>query len=232
MKKWMNERLNLLYGEKNVAYLSSCTVLVVGLGGVGGYAVEALARCGVGKLILIDYDSITFSNLNRQIIALTTTIGKKKTDCFEERIRLINPNCQVIPISIKVTNDTVEECFHEKVDFVFDACDSTEAKLALAKITQAKKIPFLMALGVGNRRYGTEVTQSTLEKTSGDPLARKMRYLFKKEGLSMKIPVIYSKETPKIQTSKIIASSIFVPAVSGLTAANYIIEYLLHSKNR
>lgn len=228
----MQERLNLLYGEDNVKKLSSLTVLVVGLGGVGGYAVEALARSGIGKLILVDYDEVSASNCNRQIIALSSTLGKKKTECFRDRILAINPSCQVVLKTIKVTPSNIETLFLDSVDFVLDACDSRDAKIALAKYTEENKIPFLMALGAGNRTDASKVEITALDKTEGDPLARKMRTLFRKEKLNLKIPVVTSKELPKKQEGNVIASSIFVPATTGLFAAQFIIQTFLKANEK
>ncbi len=229
----MNERLDLLYGEDSFSYLSSKTVLVVGLGGVGGYAVEALVRCGISKLILVDYDCVTESNLNRQLIALSDTLGKAKTTCFKTRIQLINPNCCVDEKKIKVGLENVLELFDQEISFVLDACDDKEAKLALSKICQEKNIPYIMALGAGKRRNLKEVQITTLDKTKEDPLARKMRHLYRKQNLSLNIPVVCSKEVPqKSLEPSPVASSIFVPATCGLLAAQYIIEYFLSQKEK
>ncbi len=226
----MKERLNLLYGEEAIADLASFTVLVVGVGGVGGMAVEALARSGIGKLILVDYDTVAASNINRQLIALTTTLNMDKVSCFAKRIQQINPTCKVVTKKMKVTSENIHVLFQEKIDFLLDACDDKTAKLALAKTSAQKKIPYLMALGAGNRKNAELVKITTLDKTVGDPLARRMRTLFKKEHLSMKIPVVYSTELPLKTSDSVIASSMFVPATAGLFAANYIVNFLLDTK--
>ena len=228
----MEERLKLLYGEEALRKFSSATVLIVGVGGVGGMATEALARSCIGRLILVDYDTVSFSNINRQIIALEETVGEDKVICFKKRIHAINPHCEVVTKKMKITDANVHELFQEDITFVLDACDDKTAKLALKKITEAKQIPFLMALGAGNRTNPSKVVVTTLDKTTGDPLARKMRTLFKKENLSLKTPVVYSQEIPIKPKSTTIASSMFVPATAGLYAANYILEYIRTKKEK
>ncbi len=228
----MEERLSLLYGKENIQYLSHQTVLVIGVGGVGGSAVEALARSSIGTLILVDFDCVSSSNINRQIIALNSTIGKKKTECFQERIHEINPQCKVYSFPIKITSENISTFSKFPISFILDACDDTSAKLAIAKWAQTKKIPHLMALGAGNRVQPNKVEITTLAKTKEDALARKMRNLFRKEKLSLEIPVVCSKEKPIVHFSSPIASSIFVPSTAGLFAANYIITFLLEQKEK
>ncbi len=228
----MKERLCLLYGKENVEYLSSMTVCIVGVGGVGGMALEALARTSIGTLILVDFDTVAPSNINRQLVALNSTIGKAKVACFEERIHAINPDCHVITIQEKLTEENIDILLNEPISFLLDACDDSRAKVALAKWCQKMKIPSIMALGAGNRKEVELVEITTLKKTSEDALARKMRTLFRKEGLSLDIPVVYSREKPIENTTNTIASSIFTPATAGLYAANYIVKTLLDQKEK
>lgn len=220
----MNEfsRLTTLIGEDNMEKLKNTTVLVLGLGGVGGYAVEALARSGIGKLILVDKDYVEITNFNRQIIADSLNIGKSKAEAFKKRIAHITQNCEVQVIFKQITPYNLEELFTDKVDYVIDAIDDIPTKKALICYLIQKDIPFISSMGMGKKVDPTKVQIMELMKTSYDPLAREMRKMVKEENIHKKIYVVCSSESPRKKQEKVIASSIFVPAYAGLLCANYV----------
>ncbi len=232
-----NERLEILLGKEKMEALSRKCVAVFGIGGVGSYAAEALARTGIGRLILVDFDTVSESNLNRQVIALRSTIGKRKTGVMKERIKDINPECEVIEYPLFINTQTIDEILKEKIDAAVDAIDVLTSKAELIKKLAEKKIPFISSLGMGGRMDPTKIEITTLDKTSYDRLAKALRKILRDEGLSLKIPVVFSKEETHGKTGKDetgntrkeknpIGSSIFVPAAAGLSAASYIVRVL------
>ncbi len=220
-------RLESLINSTNLRNLQTKTVLVLGCGGVGGYVVESLARCNIGTLILVDFDTIEESNINRQIIALSSTLNKLKTDVLEERIKDINNTCQVIKISKFINEDNIEDLFNYPIDFFVDACDSLPAKKAVITNCLAKKIPFITCTGTGNRLDPSQLEITTLAKTSYDPLARLLRKFVKDNKITDKITVLASKEPPYKNHSRTPSSAIFVPASAGLLISSYILRYFL-----
>ncbi len=233
------QRMELLVGEENLKKLKESTVMVVGVGGVGSYAAEALARSGVGRLVLADGDTVAPSNLNRQIHAVFATIGKSKTEVMKERIESYRDDCIVICKDMFYNEDSNEQLFDVKVDFVIDAIDTMSSKLALIKYCKEHEIPFISSMGMANRLDPTKIECCDLMKTSYDPVAKIMRNLVRKHHIKGKIPVIFSKEQPSVQT-KIVnengvtrkqkmppASSPFVPSAAGLAAASYAMNVLL-----
>lgn len=224
----MQERLIWLLSDK-LEIIKNKTILIIGLGGVGSYALETLARTYFNKLIIADNDTIDISNLNRQLMSNIDNIGKYKTDIWEKRIKKINPNCKVIKITEFITKDNLDKLFKEKVDYVIDACDTLETKKEIIKYCLQNKIKFISSLGMANRVDATKVKFSYLDKTAYDPLAKKLRLLLRKENIKGKIPVIYSDEIP-LKTSKL-GSIAHVPAIAGLLCTNYIINDILKGVN-
>lgn len=222
------ERTELLLGSGAYETLSSKRVAVFGVGGVGGFVCEALARSGVGKLTLIDGDTVAKSNINRQIIALQSTVGKHKAEVMKERILDINPNAEVYALNIYFNSETVNTIDFSQFDYIVDAVDDIKAKVLLAKLADENKIPIIAAMGAGNKTDPTKFEVSDIFKTSVCPLARIMRHELKKTGIK-KQKVVYSKETPKnppyrIEGEKTVGSLAFVPSVMGLIIAGEVIK--------
>lgn len=227
----MNERFlrtSLIFGEDNINKLNKSNVAVFGIGGVGGYVCEALARSGVGKLTLIDGDVVSVSNINRQIIALTSTVGKFKADVMKDRIMDINPDAEVSTINSFLTTENIDSFKLTEYDYVVDAIDDVKAKLALIKFCFDNNIPIISAMGAGNKLDATGFEVSDIFKTSVCPLARIMRRELKKIGVD-RLKVVYSKEEPKnppykIEGEKTVGSLAFVVSVMGLIIAGEVIK--------
>lgn len=236
------QRMELLLGNTQLEQLKNACVLVVGIGGVGSYCAEALARSGVGKIILMDHDVIAPSNLNRQIHATYETIDQPKTDAMKARIASFRHDCEVVICDAFYDAAQNEQLFNEPIDFVVDAIDTLSSKLELITACLARKIPFISCLGMANRFDPTAIQITELMKTSYDPLARVLRSMVRKRNIQQKIPVVYSQEAPRKQ-NRIIneqgktrkeqmppASSPFVPSAAGLACASYAVRMILHNK--
>ena len=240
------ERLELLYGQQALEKLQNSRVAVFGIGGVGSYVTEALARSGIGALDLIDHDRVSVSNLNRQIIALHSSLGRYKTDVAEERVRDINPHCAVRKYSVFFLPDTADQFDFREWDYVVDAVDTVTAKLLLAEKAQAASVPVLSVMGTGNKIHPELLELARLSETSVCPLARIMRKECRKRGIH-DMKVVYSREDPLTPHQKLTSdtettaadgrteparvkpipgSSAFVPAVAGLLAASAVVNDL------
>lgn len=221
----MFDRLELLIGKENIEKISKINVLIVGIGGVGGTALEALVRSGVKNITIIDKDVFSESNLNRQILSTRDSIGLYKVDVGINRCKSINPDVNITGLKINLDEKNVNEL--EYFDYIIDACDDINAKLALMQYANKNNINLISSMGTGKRLNPSNVVITRLDKTSNDPLAKKMRYEARKRGLKLNIPVVCSKEEP-INNDRIIASSIFVPSTAGLMLAYYIIEKVIN----
>ena len=219
------QREELMIDDINV--LREKTVLVLGLGGVGGYVTESLARCGIGNLILVDYDVVDITNINRQIIALHSNIGKKKTDCFKKRINDINPNCKVKTLDIFYGEENKEIVFDEKIDYIIDCCDSLESKKILIEESFKRNIPIVSSMGTGNKFHPELFSITKLKKTEYDPLAKKLRFLLKDQKELLETDVLYSKEQPHPYKGKI-GSISYVPSVAGLLLTSFVVNKFLN----
>ena len=216
----MFDRLIPLIGKENLEKIKNTKILLVGIGGVGGFTLEALVRTGFENIVIIDGDIIDESNLNRQIITNKKNINKIKVEEALKRCLSIN-NCLNLKIlNVFLTSENFNEYINENYDYIIDACDDLNVKVKLIKFAQENNIKIISSLGTGKKLNSTNLKITTLDKTENDPLAKKLRNLIRKENLSLKIPVIFSKEKP-IDTDKIIGSCIFVPAVAGIYLANY-----------
>ena len=228
-----HSRTAMLLGEAAVDRLAKARVAVFGVGGVGGYIAEALARAGVGALDLIDSDTVSVSNINRQIIALHSTVGRLKVDVMAERIRDINPACQVRTYPMFYLPETAGSFDFSAYDYVADAVDTVSAKLDLAVRAHEAGVPIIAAMGAGNKLDPAAFEVADLSKTSVCPLARVMRIELRKRGIHH-MKVVYSKEEPHTPTVTVTdgprratpGSVSFVPGAAGLILAGEIIKDL------
>ena len=217
-----------LIGEDGLARLAACRVTVVGLGGVGGYVVEVLARSGVGALTLIDGDKVEESNLNRQIAALSKDIGRYKAEVLAERVEQINPRCKVNAVCEMLTESNCAVLV-DGSSYVADAIDSLAAKAALAVYCTGKGLPIVSAMGAGNRAGWCDFRVADIYKTDYDPLAKKFRKMMKERGVR-KLDVCFT-QTPPVQTGGTVASMPFAPAACGVRMGAYIVERLLGKRD-
>lgn len=222
----MFDRTIKLIGEEKFRRISDVTVAVVGIGGVGGFAVEGLIRSGISSIILVDYDTIEMSNLNRQIISDQKHIGYFKVDEMERRILNINPKVNVIKIYDKLASDNLDNLFKYSFDYLIDACDTILVKQELIKRCLESNIKIISCMGTGNKLIPSMLEVVDISKTSYDPIAKKIRKFMKDNHINKKVPVVYSKEqNPKFEGS--IPSMVFVPATAGLLCANYVIRDII-----
>ncbi len=226
-------RTALLIGDEGVAKLKKSRVAVFGVGGVGGYVAEALARSGVGSLDLIDKDVVSISNINRQIIALHSTIGRPKTEVMATRIHDIDPTIKVCAHNVFYLPETAGQFDFSQYDYVVDAIDTVAGKIALIEQAKSAGVPVISSMGAGNKLDPTAFEVADIAKTSVCPLARVMRRELKKRGIEH-VKVVYSKEEPlptqetDEETGKAVAGSIaFVPSVVGLIIAGEVIKDLV-----
>lgn len=223
----MFDRVIKMIGKENFNKINKATIAVVGIGGVGGYAVEGLVRSGVNSIILVDYDVIEESNLNRQIIADKKHHGYFKVDEMESRILNINPDCKVVKIYDKLSVDNIDILFKYSFDYLIDACDTILVKQELIRLCLEKNISIISCMGTGNKMNPSELEVTDIWKTSYDPIAKKIRKYLKEQHIYNKVPVVYSKEqNEKFEGS--IPSMIFVPATAGLLCANYVIKSIIN----
>lgn len=222
----MFSRTQKLIGDDGLQKLFASKVLVVGVGGVGGYAVEALARAGVGTLGIMDDDSVDVTNKNRQIIALDSTAGLPKTEAFKDRIRDINPNCEVIALNERFSADNAK-ILDMGWDYIVDAIDSFDDKVTLICLAKQKGIKIISACGAGNRVELCDFEICDIYKTSYDPLAKKLRKALKDRDIKSH-DVCYTK-TPAIATSNGVGSVSYVPPLCGIKLAGYVIQRILQS---
>ena len=220
-------RLEKIIGSNNIDILSNKCVLVLGVGGVGGYVVESLARSGIGKIIIVDFDKIDETNINRQIIALSSTIGKLKVDVLENRIKDINPNVEVIKNSNFIDVNNFNDLFNEHIDFFVDACDTVTVKKMVISKCLEKGIPFISSMGTGNKLDPSKLEIVDIRDTINDPLARILRKYVKDQRINKKVLVCTSKELPIKTGDRTPGSTAFVPSSAGLLIGSYIIRYFI-----
>lgn len=231
-------RTELLIGNEAIEMLKNSKVAVFGVGGVGGYTVEALARSGVGSITVVDNDTVSVTNINRQIIALTDTVGQNKVDVIEDRIKKINPACRVEKYNLFYTKDNAQSFDFSQYDYIVDAIDTVSSKIQLIEQAQASGTAIISSMGAGNKMNAAAFEVSDIYKTSVCPLAKVMRRELKKRGVK-KLKVVYSKEEPLIPLSsdeniqgrrQIPGSMAFVPSVAGLIIAGEVIKDLIGYK--
>lgn len=222
----MYSRTELLIGKDKVEKLKNAKVLVVGLGGVGGYTVEALARAGVGELGLCDFDVVDVSNKNRQILALDSTIGQKKTEVAEKRVNDINPECKVTVYDLKLNEDNINDINLVKWDYVAECIDDVSAKIALIRNCKAVNTKIISAMGTGNKLNSDEFTIADIKKTEQDRLARSLRKRLK-DGPEISLDVLFSRETPVQDQIDVIPTISYMPAIAGLKIGEFIIKKII-----
>lgn len=218
----IHEKINDIYDKK---------VLIIGLGGVGSYAVEALVRSGISNLIIVDNDTISLSNLNRQLMTYHYNIGNFKTDEIEKRILSINPNANIIKITEFIDLDSIHKLFDYEIDYVVDACDTLIVKQELIRICKRKNIKLISSMGTGNKMDPSKLKIMDIRKTNYDPIAKKIRKMVKDEKINGKIMVVCSDEAPKVKINKEIPSNSFVPATAGLLCASFVINDIVGDLN-
>ena len=246
-------RTELLIGNSGLEKLRKSTVIIFGIGGVGSFTAEALARAGVGHLILVDFDDISLTNINRQLHALHSTVGEAKVEVMKRRILDINPEAKVETILEFYSDANAERLLGRKLDYVVDAIDTVSSKVNLAKECSLRKIPLISSMGAGNRLSAENYKVTDISKTSGDPLARAMRKLLRKEGIIKGIKVVstpdlpltplftendlnndisLSEDAPYVQKRQTPGSISFVPPVVGLLIAGEVVRDLLQRERK
>ncbi len=223
---WLEREYSLI-GEEAVDKLTEASVIVFGCGGVGGYAIEALARAGVGKLTVVDNDTVNESNINRQIIATRRTVGQLKTEAVRERITDINPDCIVECVSVFADEGNIKEIIDKaEPDFIVDAIDSVSSKLLIAEYATQKNIPIIASMGTGNKLDPERLKIADISKTHTCPLARVMRRELGLRGIKH-LTVLFSDEPPVKVGSRTPASISFVPSAAGLIIAGHVIRKVI-----
>lgn len=240
-------RTELVIGEIGLQKLRAASVAVLGVGGVGSFAVEALARSGIGRLVLIDKDVVDITNINRQLPALLSTVGQAKVDVMAARIKDINPACEVIVNRVFFTKDTAEDLFRLNPDYVVDAIDTISAKIDLVEACLMRNIPIVSSMGAANKMDPTQFRVMDLKNTTVDPIARVMRRELKKRGIARGVKVVCSLEPPLAPREEILdiivpkdvtdssprkatrppASISFVPPVVGMILASVVVRDLI-----
>lgn len=238
-------RLELMFGQEGYQLFRNSTVAVLGVGGVGSFTVEALARTGIGRLVILDKDCVDITNINRQIHSTLETVGQPKVEVMKKRIATINPECDVITLQTFYREDTAHELFNYPLDYVVDAMDTVSAKLHLILECKERNIPFISSMGAANKIDPTQFKVADLFDTSYDPIAKVLRRELRKRGIKKGVPVVYSTESPiKIHEEvlpEVVAdpnspirkvtsppsSNGFVPSVAGLILASVVVRNLL-----
>lgn len=238
-------RTELAIGKEGIQKLKNSAVAVLGVGGVGSYAVEALARSGIGKIVMIDKDAVDITNINRQLHALLTTVGRDKVELMKERIALINPECEVVALKMFYTEETYEQLFEHKLDYVVDAMDTITYKVHLALECIKRNIPIIASMGAANKMDPTRFKVADISKTSYDPIAKVMRRKLKEAGVTKGLKVVYSTEEPVKQRNDVLqqivtnpnspiskvrkppASNAFVPPTVGMMMAGIVVNDLI-----
>lgn len=223
MSTYLDRSIELL-GEEKISSFKDKTILIIGLGGVGGTALCALYRSGFKNFILVDHDVVDPSNLNRQIMYNTSDIGKAKVNVCKEKIESFSSDINVETHQLFIDEESLKSFENKKIDFIVDAIDKIPSKISIINFALRRGIPFIVSLGMGNRLSPSDVIITSLNKTENDPLARNLRYKLRKDGADLKsIPVIFSKETPLVKLDHP-SSMMMVPSTAGLIIASYIIK--------
>ena len=224
----MFDRFEKLIGNDNLDRIKKKVVMVIGVGGVGGYVVEGLVRSGISNIILIDSDKVDITNKNRQIIALNSTIGKKKVEVMRNRILDINENSTVEVLDVFLDENNTEEIINKyNPDYIVDACDTITTKKKIIASCLKYNIKFISCMGTGNKLDPTRLRITDIRKTNYDPLAKILRKWIRDTKLDGKIPVLWSDEVPIKTLDRTLGSTSFVPSIAGLIIAGYIINDII-----
>ena len=217
-------RLELITSKEKIEKIKEKNILLIGLGGVGGYTFETLVRSGIENITIVDGDTFEESNLNRQVLSTIDVIGKNKTDVAETRAKQINKNIKIKKITQVLTKENINEINFKEYDYVIDACDTLEIKKQIIKICTKNNIKFISSMGTGNKFHPELLELTTLDKTEYDPIAKILRKYVKEEKINKKIKVVSSKEKPIKTNTTTIGSNAFVPATAGLLLTSYVIN--------
>lgn len=237
-------RNELAIGTEGLEKLKNTTVAILGVGGVGSFAAEACARSGVGRIVLVDKDNVDITNVNRQLVAYLSTVGKSKSGVMKERIADINPECEVIDMHMFYTEETYEQFFDLGIDYVIDASDTVIYKIHIMKECLKRNIPIISSMGAANKMDPTRFKITDISKTHTDPLAKVIRTKLRKEGIRKGVTVIFSDESPVVVRPDVVehvgkpdaairkakmppSSNAFVPSTVGLFAASWVINTIL-----
>ena len=227
-------RTSLIVGDEGIEKLSKSNVIIFGVGGVGSFATEALVRAGVGNLTIVDFDDVDVTNINRQIPALHSTVGKLKVDVMKERLLDINPNLNIRTVAKKYNKENTDEILIENYDYVIDAIDMVTSKILLVEECNKKGLTLISSMGMGNKLDPTKIVVTDIHKTHTCPLAKVMRKELKDRRIK-KLKVVYSEEQPQELKKKIMngrkvtpGSTSFVPSVGGLIIASVVVNDLIN----
>ena len=223
----MFERLERIIGEESLDKLKNKKVAIIGVGGVGGYALETLIRNGIENIIIVDKDVVDITNKNRQIIALDSTINKPKVEVFKERIKDINNECNIITLNIFLNEENKNELFKYDIDYLIDACDTVSTKIMIIRECINRNIKFISSMGTGNKMNPTKLKITTLKKTSYDPLAKIIRHEINRLNINNDILVLSSDEEIIKTGLRSPGSYSIVPNTAGILIADYIIKDIL-----
>lgn len=231
------ERTRMILGDEAIDKLKRASVIIFGVGGVGSFAAEAVARAGVGKITLVDNDTVSFTNINRQIIALNSTVGRMKTEVMAERIRDINTECNVICVNEFILYDNINDVLNEKFDYCVDAVDTVTAKIAIIMRCKEMGIPVISSMGTGNKLNPAMLEVTDIYKTSVCPLAKVMRKELKTRGIK-NLKVCYSKENPvtpldsnEVTNKRRTPGSVsFVPSAAGLIIGGEAVKEIINQE--
>lgn len=234
MEKNFTTRTGLIIGQEGIEKLKNSNVIVFGVGGVGSFAAEAIARAGVGNLTIVDFDDVDVTNINRQLPALHSTVGRDKVDVMKERILDINPDINIKAIKSLYNEETSEELLSEKYDYVVDAIDMVSSKIHLIETCKKKGLEIISSMGMGNKLDPTKIVVTDVHKTTMCPLAKVMRKELRDRKIK-KLKVVFSTEKPRELKEKIMngkkvtpGSVSFVPSVGGLVIASVVINDLIN----
>lgn len=227
IEKTMYDRTNILLGEENIAKIKNMNICLCGVGGVGSFVFEALVRIGVGNLTVIDKDIVDVTNINRQLIATSCNIGEDKVDVAKKRAKEINPWIHINDIKDTIDVNNVDKYITKDYDYVIDAIDSVDSKIAVIKRSKEVGVNIISSMGMANRLDPTKIKVSYIEKTTMCPLAKIVRKKLKEENIT-KVKVVFSDETPVNTNSKVLGSVSYVPSTAGLVIASEVIKDILN----